>query len=106
MATYTPHRVGGQLAAAKGTLYEVPASTSAIVKSIRLVNATAGALTVNLYFKSGTSRRAIPKDYSLAAGALLEVETADVLLTTDLVEGDASAATSVDYWISFILVTA
>lgn len=105
MATYTPQRVEGQLAATKGTLYTVPAVTSAIVKSIRLVNATAGVLTVNLYFKSGTSRRIIPKDYSLAAGTLLEVETADVLLTTDLIEGDASAATSVDYWISLVLVT-
>jgi len=59
----------GQLAATKGTLYTTPASTTAIIKSIILVNTDSSARTVNLYIqRDGTnSRRIIPEALSLGA---------------------------------------
>jgi len=59
----------GQLAAAKGTLYTTPGSTTAIVKTITLVNTDSSARTVNLYLQrdGSNSRRIIPEDLSLEA---------------------------------------
>lgn len=91
----------GQLAAVKGTLYTTPASTQTIVKSITLVNTDASARTVNLYVNAtGTSRRIIPKDLSLGAGESYVFNEVLTLEAADLIEGDASAATVVDYVIS------
>ncbi len=102
--TYNVVALGeGQLANSKGTLYTVPASTQTVVKTITLVNATAGSLTCNLYLKSGaTSRRIIPKDMSLGAGESLETDTDYTLEAADLIEGDASSATSIDFTINGI----
>jgi len=59
----------GQLAGSKGTLYTTPASTTAIVKSITLVNADSSARTVNLYVQrdGSNSRRIVPENLSLEA---------------------------------------
>lgn len=106
MATYLQNRVEGQLAASKGTLYTTPAATRVILKTVTFVNTSGSAVTVNLYLKNATSRRIIPKDYSLAAGAQMQQDFGDVaLLTGDLIEGDASSATTVDYWISLVEIT-
>lgn len=91
----------GQLASSKGTIYTVPGSTQTIVKSLTLVNTDSVARTVNLYVNTaGTSRRICPKDLSLPAGALLELDRVITLEAADLIEGDASAATVVDFFIS------
>ena len=100
--TFTIKALGeGQLAATKGTIYTTPGSTQTIVKTITLVNTTAGALAINLYIKSGaTSRRITPKDMSLGAGELLESDRDYTLEAGDLIEGDAASATSVDYTVN------
>ena len=86
----------GQLAAAKATLYTVPAATQAAAK-VTLVNTDSSTRTVNLYVnKTGTSRRICPKDLSLVAGSEFTSKV-QTLETGDLIEGDASAATIVDY---------
>lgn len=91
----------GQLAAAKATLYTVPASTQTIVKSITLVNTDAAARTVNIYVKPGaTSRRILPKDLSIPAGGSYVHDAVITLEAGDVIEGDASAATVVDYIIN------
>ncbi len=92
----------GQLANSKGTIYTTPTSTQAIVKSITLVNTDSSARAVNLYFKAsgGTSRRITPKDYSLAVGALMVMEDELTLEAADIIEGDAAAATVIDFVIS------
>lgn len=93
----------GQLANSKGTIYTTPASTQVVVKNIILVNTDTSARTVNLYVKPGaTSRRIIPKDLSLAAGAQFVMSDEITLEAADLIEGDASAATVVDYVINGI----
>lgn len=91
----------GQLAAAKATLYTTPASTQTIVKSITFVNTSASAVTINAYAKPGaTSRRVIPKDLSIPAGASYVHDAVITLEAGDLIEGDASTANVVDYVIN------
>lgn len=104
MATTRKILADGQLPNTKTTLYTVPGSTAAGIAIARLVNTDSSARTANFYVKKsgGTSRRIIPKDYSLAVGALLSVlEPGEVipLQAGDIIEGDASAATVVDYTI-------
>lgn len=88
----------GQLAGSKATLYTVPGSTQAILRSITLVNTDGSSRTVNLYVnRGGTSRRIDGKDASLGAGEARHVQVVITLEAGDLVEGDASAANVVDY---------
>lgn len=88
----------GQLAAAKATIYTCPASTTAIVRLITYVN-TGANVTVNLYVKpsGGTSRRIIPMAMVLLAGYLMEEDQVITLEAGDVLEGDASIATQVDF---------
>ena len=51
----------GQLAAAKATLYTVPADTKALVKFFRLYNTAAVTRTCNIYLKPGATSRQIVK---------------------------------------------
>lgn len=92
----------GQLASTEGDVYLVPAATTAIIKTITLVNTDTVARTMNLYIKksAGTSRRIIPKDQSLGAGFLLETDQEYTLGAGDAIRGDASAATVVDFTVS------
>ena len=66
------------------------------------MNTDSSARAVNLYFKAsgGTSRRISPKDYSLAVGAMLELTKEITLEAADILEGDAAAATVIDYVVS------
>jgi len=89
----------GQLAASKGTLYTVPGATKAAAK-VTLVNTDGSTRTVNLYVnKSGTSRWICPKGLSLGAGEEFTSKV-QTLEAGDLIEGDASAATVVDYTVN------
>lgn len=92
----------GQLAAAKGTLYTCPASTQTIIKTITLVNTDTSARDVNLYVKpsGGTSRRVIPKDMEIGIAYMMVYDDELTLEAGDLIEGDAAAATVVDYVIN------
>ena len=92
----------GQLANTKGTIYTCPASTQAIIKTITLVNTNSTAEAVNLYFKAsgGTSRRIIPVDNSLAASNLLIMDDEVTLEAADILEGDTTTASKVDYVIN------
>ncbi len=87
----------GQLAVAKGTIHTM---TNPGTIRVTLVNTDAAARTVNLYTnKTGTSRRFCPKDLSLGVGDKFTSDP-QTLLAGDLVEGDASAATVVDYTVN------
>ncbi len=92
----------GQLANSKGTIYTTPASTRAIVKNIILVNTNTTTESVNLYFKAsgGTSRRIIPKDTQLATSNKLIMDDVITLEAADLIEGDTTTASKVDFVIN------
>lgn len=91
----------GQLPNSKTTLYTVPASTSCLL-TITLVATGASARTVNIYIKrsGGTSRMIIGKDTTMNPGDAGYIDHDGrpySLATGDIVEGDASAATEIDY---------
>ena len=92
----------GQLASSKGTIYTSPASTQTIVKTITLVNTNTTTESVNLYFKAsgGTSRRICPKDMQLAAGRMWLLNEEITLEAADILEGDTTTASKVDFVIS------
>lgn len=91
----------GQLPSTKTALYTVPASTQAIVINIILVNETTGDLTANLYANlSGTSRRLTPVNLVIPAGQKFTMKDKVTLAAADIIEGDASAATDIDYVIN------
>ena len=88
----------GQLADTKGTIYTVPASTEAVAK-VTYVNTGASNRTVNMYVKrsGSSSRRVIPESLTLQANGGMCIRWLRGLSAADLIEGDASAATEVDY---------
>ena len=92
----------GQLANSKGTIYKTPASTQTIIKRITLVNTNTATENVNLYFKAsgGTSRRIIVQDVPLAAKALLIMDDEVTMEAADILEGDTTTASKVDFVIS------
>ena len=92
-----------QLPSSKGTLYTVPASTSALV-TIVISHTGAVARTANLFLRrsGGTSRRIVPKDLELDVSDTAYVDHEGrpfAMAAGDLIEGDASAAAEVDYTI-------
>ena len=94
----------GQLGtSADAALYTVATGKKAIVKGIRIVNTDTSARTVNLYFRhgsGGTSRRIIPKDMALPAGASFVDDSEITLDAEDSIRGDASVASKLDYVLS------
>ena len=92
----------GQLANSKGTLYTTPSSTQAIIRLITLVNTGSGTNSVNLYLNldASNSRRIISKDTQMLTGESLHVEGPFTLEAADLLEGDATNATEVDFTIN------
>ena len=91
----------GQLAASKGTIFTAVASCK--LTGITLVSSDGGTYTINLYIKRGsTSRRIIPLNKTLVDD-LQFPPIANIqhwLDVGDLVEGDASSASKVDYTVS------
>lgn len=103
MAVAIKTLAAGQLPNTKTTLYTVPASTSALL-TITLAATGASARTVNIYIKrsGGTSRRVLGMDTNMDPGDVGYIDHEGrpwSLATGDIVEGDASAATEIDYTI-------
>lgn len=90
----------GQLAASKGALYTTPASTQAIVKRITLVNTSTGDVNVKLYFKAsgGTSRRIYKAVLGDEGRGVMNDEV--TLEAADIIEGEASIGSAIDFVIS------
>lgn len=97
----------GQLANTKTTMFTCPAGSRALIKSIVLVNThSTDAKVVNLYVnRTGTSRRLIDVDKSIAGKASYVFSEPVTLEEADLLEGDAASATTVDYVVSGVLVS-
>jgi hypothetical protein len=95
----------GQVPSTKGTVYTVPASTTAYVYNMRLCNTNAVAQDVDVWVNvSGTSRQ-------IGRFSLAQYESADVftqpfhLSAGDLIEADTITASAVDYVITGVLET-
>ncbi|SRR6266851_6216971 len=98
----------GQLGTtAQAILYTVPAGKATIVKNHRFVNRDTVTRTINLYYlRSGglntTARFLLPSAMSLAAGALIVEENELTMAAGDVIQGDASVASKIDFVISGI----
>ncbi len=93
----------GQLPSTKGTLYTVPASTQAVIKSITLFNTNTSAETVGLFIlkASGTSRQISGGNLALSGGYMID-DTEYTLGAGDIVQGITTTASKVDFLISGI----
>jgi hypothetical protein len=81
----------------------VATNKAAVVYSIRLVNNGSNPATINLYVtpSGGTDWRFYEKDYSLAAGAMVQVDDPLTLGAGDKVRrGVAGTSPSIDYMVS------
>ena len=93
----------GQLPAAKGTLYTVPASTQAVIKSITLYNTNTTAETVGIFIlKSGGTSRQISGGSLVASGGYMIDDTEYTLAAGDIIQGITTTALKVDFTISGI----
>lgn len=94
----------GQVADTTGTIYTVPASTVAIIKSMTFYNTNATGQTLNLYVtRSGGTRRQLHQESSLAQyGTVDYLSGGEVLVLSagDVIEADTTTASAVDYLIT------
>lgn len=95
----------GQLPDSKTALYTVPPATATIIKTISVVNTSVNPVLVNLYINSGTSRKIIPSNLSLAGRYSLETDEEYTLQAGDSIEGDADVANVCDYTINGVSET-
>ena len=87
----------GTLGDANATLYTTPAATKTIVKSLSLCNTSASPVTVALKL-AGTD---LYSAYPLAANTSVSIQCLDQIVeATELIEGSASMAAVVTYYIS------
>lgn len=92
----------GQFATSKGTLYTVPGSTKTYVKFFSVHNTNAATQTVNVYLKPGATSRQVVR-LSLAqneSANILDIVGSFTLEAGDLVEGDTTTASALDYVIT------
>ena len=103
MAITAKSLADGQLAATKGTLYTVPGGTVAYVKFLHVHNTGSTTETVVIYVKrSGSSSRTVGR-VILAQNEAADVLDKDATLTLstgDVIEGETTNATTVDYTIT------
>lgn len=103
---HAKHLADGVLSMSVTPLYTVPGGSTAMLRSLLIVNKTAGAVTVNLFANFGTGNRQLsPKDLLLPPGAKYEDLSQVTLEAGDELLGIASAVTAVDYIISGVLQT-
>lgn len=90
----------GQVAAAEGAIYTVPASTTAFVKQVTFFSTAAGAQTLIVWIRrsGGTSRKI--RQFTLAQNESVDfLDDGDTLQlsTGDAIRASTTDATSVDY---------
>ena len=94
----------GQFATSKGTLYTVPGSTTTYVKFFNVFNDNAATQTVIIYLKPGSTSRKIIR-LSLAqneSANIVDIVGSFTLEAGDLIEGETTTASALDYVITGI----
>ncbi len=90
----------GQLSATPGTTI-LSVTQTGILGEILLTNTGASSVTTNIYInRTGTDRRVGGKDASIPAGGSKKLSLAVALKSGDIIKGDASSGSVVDYVIS------
>ena len=95
--TFTPKVLyEGQLPNTKTTLYTVPASTKAYISSMNGYNTNTTTETVLIYYKPGSTSR-VQYRAALVQDGSMKVGPGDVLEAGDIIEGETTTATKVDF---------
>ena len=89
----------GQLPSSKGTLYTVPASTSVYISKIHILNTSATTQIVKIYIKPGSTSRFLIHVSDLEQYESIIYDGGLILETGDLIEGETTTASVVDYLI-------
>jgi len=89
----------GQLPAAAGILYTVPAGESVILKHIRLVNNTVTNRTARLWHDGATDAFIILPPVRILAGGWGEFDGAMLLEAADTIQGRGEVASAITYTI-------
>lgn len=97
----------GELPVAAGALYTVPGATEAIIKHIKLINQTAGALTITLWIDGTTDPFLwMPSTTEIPANGSIEFEGSLSLEAAAVINGaTAGGANDVTYIISGLEIT-
>ncbi len=87
----------GVLGDSNGTLYTVPADHQTIVKAVTITNITAEDEEFTLQFAG----QEVVCDHTIRANDTLTIPFIDqILIAADLIEGEASEAAAINYYIS------
>lgn len=104
MATTPKPLASGQAANSLTTVYTAPTGTSTRIAAFAITNTTAGALTYSVSLISATAgtARSVATTISIAAHETKSVTGAigQVLSAGGIIQIGASAATSLDYYVS------
>lgn len=76
---------------AEATLYTVPAATTAILRSLRIVNTTSGALTFKMSIGADAAGTRQWSDYSVPANGVLADRGFEVLNAAETLRWNAAA---------------
>lgn len=98
MATTTPKILAnGQVAAAKTTIYTVPAATQAIIRTVSFNHVASGTQTVILYVKKSAGTSRVFSRAQLEVNEFAHEEDIGTLDAADELEAETTNATSVDF---------
>jgi hypothetical protein len=87
------------------TVYTVPSSTQAIVKSIRAVNTSASSATIKIWQGGTADANVILPATTIDAGGFAEWEGTMTMAAADYIAAQASAATSITMTINGLEIT-
>ena len=100
MATVTKALARGAFATSSATLYTVPASTTTVISNIIIANTAGSAGTFTLLLDGVSMATSVP----VAANSITTIDLKQVLATTKVIAGFASA-TTITYNISGVEIS-
>ena len=95
----------GQLPSSKGTLYTVPADTSVYLSKVTIFNTNIATQIVKLYINSSGTSRQLFHIAELEQYENIVYDGGVILETGDLLEGETTTASVVDYLIMGVIET-
>lgn len=96
----------GQLAAAKTTIYTAPSASQAIIRTVTFNHVAGGTQTIILYVKKSGSTSRVFSRAVLLTNEFAHEEDIGTLDTGDVLEAATTDASSVDYTVMGVQVTA
>lgn len=96
----------GQVDAAKSTIYAVPSSTQAIIRTITFAHVAGGVQAVTLYVKKSGSVSRVFSRTELSSSDFSHEEAIGTLDAGDEIEAETTDAASVDFTVMGVQVTA